>query len=271
MTPVRLIATDIDGTLLDGSGVIPPENIDAIRAAQAKGITVAIASGRFAENVYLLLRDYGLSCFIIGGNGADITDEGLKPVRFQTMKQASALAVKRVLDDHGADYFFYGEHWLCTSADSFLHHTELSHPGQAQQLGFSYYHGQRDAGERVLHPVYKFYICANVPLPPIRQDLAGIPDIDITRSGPGNIEVMPQGVNKAQGVRDLAAHLGIPLSQVMTLGDEENDIPMLKIAGYGVAMGNGSAAARAAARIVTDSNCRGGFAKAIRQYALQEG
>ena len=77
-------------------------------------------------------------------------------------------------------------------------------------------------------------------------------------------------MDKATGVRMLAKHYGIPMEQVMTLGDHENDIPMLKIAGYGIAMGNGTENAKAAARYVTDTHDHHGLAKAIRKWALGE-
>ncbi|MBE5787966.1 MAG: HAD family phosphatase, partial [Clostridiales bacterium] len=75
---IRLIATDVDGTMLDSRGMMTDENLRAIQNAQEKGITVAIASGRFAENVYVLLQKYGLSCPIIAMNGGKITDEKLQ-------------------------------------------------------------------------------------------------------------------------------------------------------------------------------------------------
>ena len=78
--PIHLIASDVDGTLLNSHGTIPEENIAAIRAAQEKGIIFAIASGRFPENVYVRIQPYGLSCPIIGVNGCHITDEKLQPI-----------------------------------------------------------------------------------------------------------------------------------------------------------------------------------------------
>ena len=268
--PVRLIATDIDGTLLNPENKIPEENIRAIRDAQAKGISVAIATGRFPENAFLLLREYGLSCFIIGGNGAHITDAKLNRVHEEYIDPAAVLAVRALLEKMDAEYFLFGDYWLCTSDAMLRHHSEINYGAEVESMGFRYYHGKEATAACQWKPVYKFYVYSSHPLPPLREALGKIPGISLTRSGPMNIEVMPEGVDKAKGVAALARHLGIPLEQVMTLGDEENDIPMLKIAGYGVAMGNGSQEAKAAARFVTDTNGNGGFAKAIRKYALQE-
>ena len=118
--------------------------------------------------------------------------------------------------------------------------------------------------------MHKFFVCSNDRSDEVRAALQDIPGIELTRSSPRNVEINPAGVNKARGIEELAAFFDIPLSQVMALGDEENDLPMIKAAGYGVAMGNGSEDVKAAARFITDTNNQGGWAKAVRKYALSE-
>ena len=267
--PVRLIATDIDGTLLSSRGVIPPDNLRAILGAQRSGITVAIASGRFPENAYCLLQSYGLSCPIIGTNGGRIVDENLRLLAEHPMTPQAAMAVQAMLDEAGADYFAFGAKFVCSSNSAMRHHSELSDGEKIMTLGLSYRHGPEAARESCVHDaIYKFFVCNNVPFPPLREALAKIGGISLTQSGPHNIEVMPEHVDKGQGIRELAALLNIPLSQVMTLGDQENDIPMLRAAGYSVAMGNASPETKAAARFVTDTNDQAGFARAIERFAL---
>ena len=102
--PIRLIATDIDGTLLNSDHIIPEENIRAIRDAQKKGIIVAIASGRYVENVYLLLQQYGLSCHIIGVNGAKITDPDRNALISHFIDPAAVQAVYQKLIELQMDY-----------------------------------------------------------------------------------------------------------------------------------------------------------------------
>lgn len=266
--PIRLIATDVDGTLLNSRGVIPEDNLRAIRAAQEKGVTVAIASGRFPENVYVLLEDYGLSCPVIGTNGAKTTDARLHTLSEHFMLPHAAMDVHDTLTALGADYFIFAHDQICTARQGHFHHTELSQGKRIEALGLSYSHGPEAALACCQGQVQKFFVCDTTPLAPVRAALARIPEIELTQSGEHNIEVMPRGVDKGRGVRDLAAALGIPLSQVMTLGDQENDIPMLRAAGYGVAMGNACPAAKAAARFVTGINDESGFARALERYAL---
>ena len=83
-----------------------------------------------------------------------------------------------------------------------------------------------------------------------------------------NIEIMPAGMDKGKGVRDMARAMGVSMDQVMALGDENNDIPMLRAAGFGVAMGNASEETKNAARFITASNAEEGFALALETYVL---
>ena len=266
--PIRLIVTDIDGTLLDDRGKLPQENIRAIRKARERGIVVAICTGRFPENAYLLLEDYNLRCPIIGANGGRTVDKDLRTLTEHTMDPSAAAQVLDTVLTFGAQCFIFGRRFVCTCKEGGHHHSELSHGDRIRALGFTYYHGPQNARACVKTSVYKFYVCNDVPLEPIREALWMIPDTEITQSGEYNIEVMPKGINKGLGVKEFAAHLGIPMCQVMALGDENNDIPMLRAAGCGVAVGNACAAAKAAARYVTDTNSQCGFAQAVERYAL---
>ena len=93
--PIRMIATDIDGTLLNDHGQLSERNMRAIRAAQARGIVFAISSGRFAENVYAMTQEYGITCPIIGSNGARVLDERLRVISQHPM---DGKAARQVLD-----------------------------------------------------------------------------------------------------------------------------------------------------------------------------
>ena len=90
-----------------------------------------------------------------------------------------------------------------------------------------------------------------------------------TRSQPYYLDVTDPLAHKGEAVKSLAKAFGVPISAVLTIGDGANDIPMLEAAGFGVAMGNGSDAVKAAAHAVTDDCEHDGFAKAIERYVLQ--
>lgn len=266
--PIRLIATDMDGTLLDHRGQIPPENVRAVLEAQKRGVTVAIATGRFPENAYLKLQDSGLTCPILGENGACIVDERLRLLAMRVMDRAAAARTLDIILAAGADSFIFGHKIICTTRPDAHHHSELSQRDRIVRLGIGYTHGPEAARDMLRGPVHKFYICGSVPLEPIRRALMDVPDISVTCSAANNLEVMPKGVDKGTGLEEYAAYLGVPMAQVMALGDYDNDIPMLRAAGYGVAMMNGSERAKCAARFLTADCAEGGFARAVEKFVL---
>lgn len=269
MPPIKLIATDIDGTLLSPQRIITERSLRAIRAAREKGITVAIATGRFPENAFLLLEDYGLRLPIVGVNGARIVDEGLREIANHSMDPEAVRDTIGVLLNLGSDFFIFGDHAICTATVQRKHHSELSQGDRIRKLGFRYYHGKEEVKDFVQrHTVYKFFVCGNVPLPVVREALSAVKGIDLTQSWVDNIEIMPAGIDKGRGVRDMAEAMGLSMDQVMALGDQDNDIPMLKAAGWGVAMGNASEETKRAARFVTASCAEEGFALALETYAL---
>lgn len=267
---IRLIATDVDGTLLDSRGDLPEENLRAIRLAQRAGIAVVIATGRLPENAWLLMEDYGLHLPVIGANGGRIVDESLRSVAEHYMDPASARAVLETAFSFGAECYLFGERFICSCSRTGLHHSEMSQGDRVRALGFTYFHGWDEARECVKKRVGKFYLRSSVSLAPVRDALAAVSGIELTQSGDYNIEVMPLGVDKGRGIREYATYAGVPLAGVMAVGDENNDAPMLRTAGCGVAMGNASPDARAAARFITKTNDQCGFAEAVKQYALRE-
>ena len=266
--PIRLIATDLDGTLLDSRGIIPDRNIRAIRAARERGVAVAVATGRFPENAYLKMEDFGLRCPVIGVNGARTLDENLRQLTEHVMDPAAAERVLETVLSFGAECFMFAHRAICTCREGGQHHSELSQKSRVEAMGFTYYHGIREARMMASKPVHKFYIRNSVPLTSVREALEQIPDIQITQSGECNIEVMPKGIDKGLGIREYAGILGVPMDCVMALGDECNDIPMLEAAGWSVAMGNACPAARDAARFVTGTNDQCGFAQAVERLVL---
>lgn len=266
---IRLIVMDIDGTLLGSDGVIPAENIRAIKEAQRRGVIVGIASGRIAGNVLCLMERSGLRCPVISLNGGRVADENNVTLHQQFMEPSSAQAIFDVIDRHRTNYNIMGDGFLYTRrSEALTSQWELAFADELHRFNVQYV---RNTGEGALYasrPVNKFVLFDTDELEDMRRELQPIPHITLTRSAASNIEIMPEGVDKATGLEVLARHFGIPMACTMALGDEGNDLPMLERAGWGVAMGNGSDAAKAAAKAVTDTNDRAGVAQAIDRYVL---
>lgn len=270
---IRLIAADMDGTLLNSHSLLSDGTVSAIHQAQAHGITFAVCTGRYLENAQILLRDAGVDCPVIALNGC-IVQAGMDRVHTAFMAQQAVAALYEAFERVHAPYYLFGPGSVVIRRADHRHHSEISYAERLkEEWGVVFSKGKEAALTASRKKQFKFFVyqdaLAGCTLNEAMKAAARVPDIAFTRSSNSSFEVMPLGVNKREGLERLAAHLRIPMGEVMAIGDHENDVPMLKAAGLGVAMGNAAMAARAAADEVTDDNDSEGAAKAIIRFALR--
>lgn len=272
---IRLISVDMDGTFLNPEGKISKKNLEAVKKAQEAGIVFSIATGRFYENAALGMAEQGLDCPLIAVNGGKIA---LSPfgevVAEHVMSKESAMEAFRILEEQQAEYYVFANGRVAIRGFEDRHHSQIEYGEERMQneAGTIYLYGADACLELIDEGIYKFYAHANCDvekLDRIRFALEeGITMSTLTHSGASNIEIMPVGVDKGSGITELAAHLGIELDEVMTIGDQDNDLSMIRKAGWGVAMGNATDEVKQNARLVTLSNAEDGVAHAVWRYAL---
>ena len=240
MKNIRLIAMDLDGTMLDPKGEVSAETKKALALARKRGVVTAACSGRYCENVSLIFLDNGLTGPVIGSNGAQMMDRPLGDmVRGHFIPPEVASRIRETLDDLGCDYFMFADRRVVSSKEGAHHHSEVSMGEKITSMSsVRFTHGPEAVDEAIRRGVYKFYVCNNGELGEVRETLQGIRGAAVTRSTPWNLELMAGGVDKGAGLAELCEYLNIPLSETMAFGDQENDLPMLLKAGMGVAMGN---------------------------------
>lgn len=272
---IQLIAADFDGTLLHPDGSISEYNKEMIRKAQDAGIVFAAATGRYPENTAQILEDEGIVCPLIASNGAvvDLSPFGER-IHENLMDPASARAVFEVLESFGEGYYIFGRRTVINRWQIPRHISERD-TGHLARLKrrVAYLNGVEACREALSQPLYKFFVIFDDddhPAAEIQQALAHVPGIEITSSGGLNLEIMPAGANKGEGLKVLSRHLGIKPSQVMALGDQLNDLAMIRYAGLGVAMGNAVPQVMAEADAVTDRFDQDGVGKAIAKYVLND-
>lgn len=271
--PIRLVASDLDGTLLDDSHRINAYTIDVIKQLQDKGIVFAACSGRFPENAAMVMHAAGIDCPIISINGAVVDASPIGPrVQEQFMEINSAINVFETLEDLGEGYFVFSPRVILCRRDSPRHHSELD-AGYERYLKnkVSYCYGLPRIQEALQQPVYKFYIYFDDVrrLAVVQDAMLAIPGVSVTQSSHSNLEIMSDKADKGTGLAALAAHLGIPREQTMALGDQHNDLPMIRWAGLGVAMGNASKQVMDQADKVTEHYLNNGAALAMQKYCLE--
>lgn len=261
----RLIATDLDGTLLRSDGTISPRTLRALRAAHDAGVHVAVATARPFRAVRPIIEASPFEGWGVCQNGAIVQ---------HLSAEAPALAFElhaRVAHDviGGLRATVGGVAFAWEAGDRFGHEPGFD-PAMQALLPPDAVHG--DALTLVTSPLTKLlaYHTAIAPtaLAIAAAELAG-DALAITYSGAPFIEMSAGGVTKAHGVAALCAQLGIDAADVIAFGDARNDIEMLAWAGHGVAMWHAGMDVRAAAQEVTATNDADGVAKVIERLLAE--
>ena len=274
---IRLIATDLDGTLLSDPNTIHPDNVAALREAVEAGVHLVAASGRRSESSSLLMLDAGFqTAHIIGANGCQICDAPLAPpfcaryLPVEAAREGFAIAqsyglIVSLYTDHTVTYGEEAGMRLAESGDEIGFHERLRACGLVRVCA-----GERALEAALREGVFKLFAMSRTDddvdgVLAARRACARLPHTELTSTWHNNFELMPAGVHKGWALETLACRLGIAREEVVAFGDSENDIPMLRWAGTGVAMANASEEVRAAADAVTGPCREGGVAQALRR------
>ncbi len=267
---------DMDGTLLNERRAVSRENAEALREAARRGVHIALCSGRMTADLSCFALDAGLTdCHILGLNGACCLErpDAAPPCDIHLMDASALARCADVLHEGGMTFACFQPNRviICDGAEP---RNDLMWGGNLERANApEYLHGWDEIKRHLPEGMCKLVCIANARserLSVIRARLLPIPGLSVTASWSDNLELMPEGVSKGSAVRELAQRLGVPRESVMTLGDYDNDLPMIEYAGWGVAMGNASERVRGAARYVTLTNDQSGVAHAIRKLALSD-
>lgn len=274
---VKLLAIDVDGTLVNTEKQISVQNFEAIQYAVSKGVTVVLNSGR----PHLSIRQYaiqlGLEGPIISSNGALVRESstGTKLLQLPIVYDDYSEAY-RAAKDMGCKLSIYsGDRVLTESGDALFNFyfndccrlpTELRFPVEiVPDLLLD--------KQAVTEPIYKIEISGlnekNSSL--FHERLSKIVGLNATDCDYSNVfhceykgmEITHKGAGKGKGLAYLAESIGINRSEVMAIGDSPNDVSMLRFAGVPYVMGNAKDSLKALFPNVTASNTESGVAKAI--------
>ena len=274
--PFDLVVLDLDGTIIHPyeAGEISPRVVETITAVQAAGVPVTIGTGRTLTYVRAHISHIGITTPVITTQGALIGD----PVSGEVLAEMDmpldpARQLAAWIDDTGyvaTFYFSDGEGGV---------HLVQNRPGPDPEFD-EYALGKADtfqssladlfAGQDAEPPIKCIMINdarVEEDIEPLLQDKFG-PTLTVTRTHEILVETTGPGVDKGKGIRHLCDLLAIDPARVLAVGDSENDIPMLKAAGCGVAMGNASARLKAVADWIAPDIADDGAAVAMEKYIL---
>ncbi|MFM2480393.1 sugar-phosphatase [Celerinatantimonas sp. YJH-8] len=265
----RLIALDIDGTILNSDKQISPRTIAAIQAASQAGVHVVLASGRPLDGILMHLETLGLTSedqYVVSYNGGLVQriSDG-KVLCSQLLHGSDTKKLGRLAQQLGVHThaFSLSKGLITPQVSRYTEHEAFMN--DIPWTTFDYESLDDD------EPIMKVML---IDEPDILEDaISKIPeryyqDYTILRSSPFFLEFMNIHTNKGAGVAALADYLSIPSQQVICIGDAGNDHHMIRWAGLGVAMGNADPQTQALADYVTLSNDQDGVAHVIEKFVL---
>ena len=269
--PIKLIVSDVDGTLVDTDKHISDVTVQAMKEAMAEGIAVAVASGRaFGEMGEVLQRLPEIEEYICS-NGAVVVEQkhGQSKVIFrQSFSNEEGLWLMDQLLPFDVYIEAYGGKDIFGTADEMEEFAANLSPHLIPLMKAS----------RTMVPNLRDYIVeTGMDLEKIQlfygteekkqailKHFEGDDRFTIIQSSEGNLEFVQPGISKGRAVAALANELGITADEVMTIGDSNNDLTMLAYAGVSLAMANGEATTKATAKYLAPTNDEDGVAQVVR-------
>jgi Cof subfamily protein (haloacid dehalogenase superfamily) len=281
---MKLIASDLDGTLLDENGEVSTENVQAIKRAMDMGIQFITATGRSYDAALKPLEAAGISCPIICLNGANAYTSDKKLLLHIPMDIAVTKEIRRLCEQEGIYIeYFTNKGIFSTSRDYFVAvmvdvlrsaHPDMSeealHETAAQRLQEEKATFVRNYDELYNMDnleIYKIlgFALDKEKLQRVHERLLSKDTLAITSSGDINLEFNHHDAQKGLTLQKIAADMGIGMQDVMALGDNFNDASMLTMAGRGVAMANAEDEIKAMCNYTTAANDEHGVARAIEE------
>jgi Cof subfamily protein (haloacid dehalogenase superfamily) len=271
MTLPALIATDVDGTLLDDDEKVSPRTRAAVRAAVDAGVTFVLATGRPPRWISPVVDGLGFAPMAVCANGAVLYDPSTdrivsaRTLSTDVLAQLAEIAT-RVIPGSGLAVERVGRSAHDAATPQFV-----SSPGY-EHAWLNPDNTEVSLEDLLGTPAVKLLIrkagASSAEMAEALGPHIGL-EGDITYStNNGLIEVVPLGISKATGVAEVAEPLGLTAADVITFGDMPNDVPMLRWAGLGVAMGNAHPAAVEAADEQTTTNAEDGVARVLERWWL---
>lgn len=275
MHNIKLIALDLDGTLLNNKKELSPENLAALKRAADAGVEIVPTTGRFYGGMPEFIRALPFINYAITVNGAQVYDvKNDKAVARAELSLEHALEVMEYMDGFDVIYDCYQDNWgYMTQSmwDAVNSYTPDEHfRGMVRSLrtpvpelkAFLKERGMGIQKTQLLTPdkELRTFLLEDMP--------KRFPFASVTSATAENIEINDKLANKGYAVSCLAGYLGLDIAQTASFGDGLNDVPMIKDCGVGIAMANACPEVLAAADYVTVSNEENGVARGFEYLGV---
>ncbi|MGV3010567.1 Cof-type HAD-IIB family hydrolase [Streptococcus thoraltensis] len=267
---IKLVAIDMDGTLLNDAKQLTEENKEAIRKARQAGVHIVICTGRPKSGILPYAKELRLEDdYVIANNGSWLfkTNDWSTLASHSLSREALQHVVAIFDDTPGINLVFF------TQEANYVLGREL-YPAVIRDAEIE--------NSKLYHTTFEAFLDLDIPVAAAvfmgeesvmdafeaRADAILSEKVATVRSLDYAYEALPVGVNKGRGLKDLAEDLKLSPEEIMVLGDGNNDLEMFDFAGISVAMANASEEVKAHTDFVTNSNQESGVAKAIYEHVL---
>ena len=267
----RLLALDLDGTLLSSRSEITPATKRALCWAKTHGIAVVLATGRIVGEAAEFAREIVCEDLMVCAGGAAIASapEGRNLEEWAMPCETGARVVAAVQDLPVRVMIYVGDK---------IYINPFSDRVFVKNYRYEGFHANKVVLEDIAQgiraqnlPVTKVYAQGDRhDLERALRDIRPLPGITVTSSGEDNFEIMPEGVDKGTALVRLGERLGIAPAEMVAVGDSDNDAAMLRAVGMPVAMGNATQALKCLAKYVTADHDADGVAQVVHRFFREE-
>ncbi|MBP2071089.1 Cof subfamily protein (haloacid dehalogenase superfamily) [Thermoanaerobacterium butyriciformans] len=275
MMAYKLVAIDMDDTLLTHDKQISRENLEALQKAHDSGIYVVISTGRIYASAYAYSEFLGFKPYIIASNGAMIRDDKDIEIYKSVLDLDLISYLIELANKNDIYYHFYSDKIVYSpeSSSKYQKYGEWNRLyAETLRVKVEDIPKDIDFTDKLKDNIVKF-----VMFDEDSEKIKRVRDIidnnkgdklETTSSFYNNIEILNKGVNKGHGLKILGEYLGVDRAEMVAIGDSENDIEMVEYAGLGVAMENAIEKLKKTADFITKSNMENGVAYVINKFIL---
>lgn len=271
----KLIAIDLDGTLLNSHKHVSQENRKSIRLAMDKGVKVVICSGRIFVGARVFANEVGITSGpLIGCNGAVIKELDTQQVLYsKLLNMEDCFRIIDICKGEGLYYHAYVGDTLYTERLEFSalnYHSKNQKLPEHQRVDIKLVENLKNTFEYHDTPATKFVVVSEdvKQLARARKLAEELSTVGVMSSDHNNFEIVNCEVNKGAALSFITQRLGINQEEVIAIGDNENDYSMIEYAGLGVAMGNAQESIKGIADYVTSTNDCNGVSEVIKKFVL---
>jgi Cof subfamily protein (haloacid dehalogenase superfamily) len=266
-TAIRLVVSDVDGTLVRHDKTLAPSTIAAAARLRAAGVRLALVSSRPPHGIDMLLGPLGIDTPRAGFNGGLILGADNVVLQEHTIPEAASRQAAGFLEQAGTDL------WVFSGGEWFLKNPANPHVAREQRATGMMYRLVDDFAPHLAR-AHKLMASSDnhdlmARLEADLHDLVGDAAM-VARSQSYYLDVTHRQANKGDAALALAALVGVPATAMACLGDMPNDLPMFAVAGLSIAMGNAPDPVKARANAVTAGNDDDGWAMAIDNFVLPQ-